>query len=220
MSRPVVQGPTIDLNSTRKGEILFVQPHTHRILGFELVLVDVVRDTRGTLNLIMECRFHSSEIQKDRFTACDVDLLFSTPDTPTSLSIPTQPTIEGPPQQETEVLLTTSCRITAEAAVSYVASLRAKLTRSTTQRYRVTEKEKREGSKQGLHGVNLRFHENVVLRKGLDGERRIAICVEDLEGSTCIRCICTTRLRYTVVHTFGVTTSHSKIVDTVFELKL
>ena len=117
-------------------------------------------------------------------------------------------------------MLTISCRITAEAAVSYVASLHTKLTHSMTQRYCVMEKEKRAGSNQGLHGVDLRFHENVILRKGLDGERHIGICVEDLEGSTCICCICTTRLRYTVVHTFGVTTSHSKIIDTVFELKL
>ena len=211
---------TIDLNSTRRSEIIFVHLHGDRMMWFEFLLVDVVRNVPGILKLVFECRFQSSQTTRHRVAACDVDLIFLTPQRQTPFAITTRPIIEGPPDQEIEVTHTKSHRITGEAAISYLASLLAKLTRTSTHRYRITEKETRSGSARGLHAVNLRFHENNVVRQGLNGERRVSIQMDDVEGVTSLYCTFTARVRYTAVRSFGLTTSHLENIDTMFTLIL
>ena len=147
-------------------------------------------------------------------------ILFLTPRSQTPFSITTCPIIEGPPEQEIEVTHTRSHRVTGEATISYFASLCAKLARTSAHRYRITEREIRAGSTRGLHAVNLRFHENNVLRKGLNGERRVSIRMDDVEGVTSICCTLTARVKYTAVRTFGLITSHLENIDTTFTLAL
>ena len=189
-------------------------------MWFEFLLVDAVRSAPGTLMLVFECRFQSSETTQHRVAACDVDLLFVTPDSQTPFVITTRPIIEGPPEQEIEVTHTRSHRVTGEATISYFASLCAKLARTSAHRYRITEREIRAGSTRGLHAVNLRFHENNVLRKGLNGERRVSIRMDNVEGVTSICCTLTARVKYTAVRTFGLITSHLENIDTTFTLAL
>ena len=131
---------TIDLNSTRRSEIIFVHLHGDRMMWFEFLLVDAIRNVPGTLVLVFECRFQSSETTRHRVAACDVDILFLTPRSQTPFSITTRPIIEGPPEQEIEVTHTKSHSVTGEAAISYLASVLAKLTHTSTRKYRITER--------------------------------------------------------------------------------
>ena len=208
------------LNATRRGEIVFVYLNRDRTLRFEFILVDVIREIPGTLILKFECRFRSSGTSRTRITSCNIDLSFSTPESPTPFIIATQPTIEAPPAQEIEVTHTSSSGIMGQVAISYIASLRARFSCTSMKRYSVTEKEMREGGIRGLHGIDLQFYENRELRRGLNGEMGVAVRMDGTECVTCIRCKLSARLNYTIVHTFGFATSHVKKVDTVFMLVL
>lgn len=191
-----------------------------RTLRFEFILVDVVRNPSGTLILKFECRFRSSVTSKARLISCSIDLSFSTPESPTNFVIAARPILDPSSDQGIEVTHTKSCGAMLQASLSYFASLRARATYTSTKKYSVTEKETREGGIQGLHGVDLRFHENRELKRGLNGDMNVSVQIDGVEGLTVIHCILSASLRYTLAHTFGFMTSHLERVQASFMLVL
>lgn len=76
------------------------------------------------------------------------------------------------------------------------------------------EKEMRDVITQGDDALDLLFHENSVLKKGLNGIRRVSIRLDAIEGVSSISCTFTASLKYTAVHAFGLTTCHFVDVET------
>lgn len=112
-----------------------------------------------------------------------------------------------------------SREVSGEGAISYIALAGAKYSRTSTKKYCVTEKETREVIT-GQDGIDLRFHENRILMKGLNGNRDVTVRVEDVNGASSIPCTFTACLKYTAVHALGLTTSHLLHIDTTFTLLL
>ena len=144
--------------------------------------------------------------------------LILTPKCPSLLVITTRPTIEAPPDQEIQVTHTKSRRIMRQVGISYFASLQARLTCTSTKKYSVTKKEMWEAGIWELHAVDLWFHENWKLKRGLNGDMGVSVQVDEVRVTISIHCIFSARLKYTLAHPFGFTTSHLEKVDTLFML--
>ena len=190
------------------------------MLYFELYLVDVERTVPGELTLVLACRFRAPETTKDRITACDIILSFSTPSRPAPLFIAAPLTIEASPSEEVRVMYTKSARASIEAGISYLASLRARLSLASTKRYSVVEKETREVMNWGDDEVKLGFNENGELKRGLKGERRVRIRMENVEGVSRIDATFRASFKSTAVHSFGFSSSHLDHFDATFTLIL
>ena len=199
---------------------MFVHLNRVRTPRFEFILLDAIQDIPGTLRLSFECRFRSSGTTKARIVSCTVNLSFSTPDCLSTLVIATRPTIEAPPDQGIRVTHTKSRSIVGQAGISYFASLRAGLTCTSTKKYSVTVKQTRQSGIRGSHGIDLWFHENRELKRGLNGDMGISVQIDEVQAAPSIRCVFSAKLEYTVTHIFGFTTSHLESIDTVFTLIL
>lgn len=118
------------------------------------------------------------------------------------------------------MIKTKSFGVSAGVGISYFASLRARLLRSSTERYSVVEKETREVVRRGLHTVVIAFDENRILKKGLRGERRVNVCLAKVEGLTCIEGTFLASFKYTAVHPLGFTRTYEEKVTTTFTITL
>ena len=216
----VMNVPTIDLNSTARSRIILVPFKGNRTLSFELYLVEVERTVPGELTLVLACRFRAPETTKDRITACDIVLSFSTPSLPAPLFITAPLTIEAPPSEEVQVMYTKSAKASIGAGMSYLASLRARLSLASTKRYSVLEKETREVMNWGDGEIKLGFSENGGLKRGLKGERRVRIHMESVEGVSRIDATFGALFRSTAARSFGFSSSHLDRFNATFTLIL
>lgn len=182
--------------------------------------MDADRAIPGTVTLVFECRFRSPATTQSRLKACEIILSFNDPTSPSSVVIRTPPTIEKRSYEETVVTKTKSSGMTVMAGVSYFASLRARLSHSSTERWSVIEKETQEAITRGCHEVELKFVENSQLKKGLNGVRRVSVQMDNVHGVSCIQGTFAAVFRYSVVHPFGLTTSHSEQATTSLTLTL
>ena len=220
MSRLIATRPIIDVNSTPQAEIALVYFQGNPKHWSEFILVDIDRSISGTLLLVFECRFRSPAPGKHRITFCDITLALDTPNKPNPLFIAIPPAIEAPPREEIEVTKTKSLRVTGGVGISYFASLRAHFSRSSTERYSVIERETQDVVRRGRNTLELIFNENRKLKNGLNGERRVSIRVENIEGLSCIRGTFDASFRYTAAHPLGFVKSYLENVTTTFTIAL
>ena len=178
------------------------------------------RSISGTLILVFECRFRSPRPGKHRITLCDITLALDTPNRTNPLFIAIPPAIEAPPREEIEVTKTKSLRVTGGVGISYFASLRAHFSRNSTERYSVIERETQDVVRRGRNTLELIFNENRKLKNGLNGERRVSIRVENIEGVSCIRGTFDASFRYTAAHPLGFVKSYLENVTTTFTIAL
>lgn len=115
---------------------------------------------------------------------------------------------------------TKSFKAAGAAGISHFASLRARLSCTSTEKYSVVEKEKEEGVRRGPRGVELMFKENKMLKKGLSGEKRISIRVDKVEGVSCIQGTFKGMFGYLAVGPLGFTRFRKEEVATTFTITL
>ena len=182
--------------------------------------MDVDRSMPGSILLTFECRFHSPEGTKHRTITSDISLSFNTPISPISFVIARQPIIEAPPCEEIMVTRTKSSGLTISAGLSYFASLRARFSRSSTKIWSVFEKETRNAAIKGANEVEIGFKENLLLKTGLNGNRRVLIQMENIDGVSCMQGTFVGSFRYTSINCLGFTSMYETEVTATFDIVL
>ena len=104
--------------------------------------------------------------------------------------------------------------------MSYFASLRGTLSRGSTQRWSVIEKETQKATNRGPRTVFLGFRENRVLKTGLDGQRRVVVRIDNIDGVSCMQGTFVGTFGYTSINALGFMGSYKDEVLATFDLLL